>query len=313
MSHVGKVVISAVLAFFSTTMDDFAVLLIFFSKAQVEYPTEIRKAYLKVIAGQTLGFTIVILISLIGMVLGLIIPQNYIDLIGFFPLLMGLWNAYELMDDNGCLKICNTASDDEDPSTESGEQKDSLEELQAPNPIVQAASQIRLALSRKLSSKRSADGFKRLSESLRSTTKNSTSTDVESNVLHKSGADKTVVTYGSIHGDKEDEEAEHSVIADAVKAMLSNFVDPFMLEVCVVALIFSSDNIAIYMSIFASIGPWYVFLTCAIFYALLAFNIITAILLMQVSLRSSGCCFVGHSKPCWLWLEHVDILIFDPL
>lgn len=80
--------ILALLAFVSTTVDDFAVVLIFFArvleegKKNCKSDAEIWNDILKVVGGQTMAFTIIVLISLIGMILGLFVPTEYIDLIG---------------------------------------------------------------------------------------------------------------------------------------------------------------------------------------------------------------------------------------
>jgi hypothetical protein len=52
-------------------------------------PAEVNAQLGKVTLGQILGFTAIIAISLIGLVLGLVVPDGYIDLIGFVPILIG--------------------------------------------------------------------------------------------------------------------------------------------------------------------------------------------------------------------------------
>jgi len=111
-------IVSAIVSFFSTTLDDFAVMLYFFSRAStmmikdssgrtVDAPhAEKRMAYVKVMAGQTIGFSIVIVISLIGLLLGLLIPEDYVDLIGFIPIVAGLMSMHEMLDEGGCLDSC---------------------------------------------------------------------------------------------------------------------------------------------------------------------------------------------------------------
>lgn len=85
----------AILAFSCTAVDDFCVVLIFFSLAlddarkNNKTDAELFEAYGKILMGSIIAFTVLVAISLIGMGLGLLIPDGYIDLIGFIPILIG--------------------------------------------------------------------------------------------------------------------------------------------------------------------------------------------------------------------------------
>lgn len=46
--------------------------------------------------GQMIGFSIVIFISLTGSLFGLLMSEKYMDLVGFFPLTIGLYKFWEL-------------------------------------------------------------------------------------------------------------------------------------------------------------------------------------------------------------------------
>jgi cadmium resistance protein CadD (predicted permease) len=83
--NVGTVALAALAAFAATNVDDFLVLVVFF--AQVDGKTFINY---QVAAGQVLKFTVILAISLLGIVLGLFIPSGYIELLGFVPILLGL-------------------------------------------------------------------------------------------------------------------------------------------------------------------------------------------------------------------------------
>lgn len=88
-----RLISTSLVAFYSTTIDDFAVMIIFFGQAN-KMPN-VWLGYFKVILGQTMAFTIVVLISLLGLVLGVFIPTEYINLIGVIPLYIGLQKAKE--------------------------------------------------------------------------------------------------------------------------------------------------------------------------------------------------------------------------
>ena len=66
MSGDNTVIISAILAFLSTTIDDFAVLLMFYGKAANDPVLMANQGFLKVTIGQFIGFTVVVGISLLG-------------------------------------------------------------------------------------------------------------------------------------------------------------------------------------------------------------------------------------------------------
>jgi len=77
---------AAVACFAATNLDDILVLLVVF--------TQVRPIH--VCMGQTLGFTIICAVSLVGIVLGLFIPGDYIRLLGFLPIFFGLFKLYVL-------------------------------------------------------------------------------------------------------------------------------------------------------------------------------------------------------------------------
>jgi cadmium resistance protein CadD (predicted permease) len=237
-----SILLKAVLAFFSTTMDDFAVMLVFFSRAQTDYPSDVKFGYLRVIAGQTIGFTIVVLISLMGMIVGLVVPEDYVDLIGFFPLVVGLFKAYEVIEEEGCcgLECCGFG----------GELAETV-----------------------------ADGSKQEYEKL----KQADDVDVEKQepVFEEPISSYNNPAEAAAEPPSEDE-PETNALADTVGTICQSCLDPFMLEVTTFALVCSSDNIAIYISLFASMKPWQVLFTIAMFYCLLFLNIVIAMLLMEV-------------------------------
>ena len=101
----------AALAFFSTTVDDFAVLLIFFAREYVKtndiYHPETSLAMINITLGQLIGFTIIVGVSLaIGIGLGQVVEEKYLALIGFVPILIGLFKVYELGEEAGYLPPC---------------------------------------------------------------------------------------------------------------------------------------------------------------------------------------------------------------
>jgi cadmium resistance protein CadD (predicted permease) len=85
-------IITAFFTFTVTNIDDFGIILIYFARAKSNQNMTKGNVYL----GQFIGFTIICLISMLGMVLGLFISQKYLSLLGLVPLFIGLKNLFKL-------------------------------------------------------------------------------------------------------------------------------------------------------------------------------------------------------------------------
>jgi cadmium resistance protein CadD (predicted permease) len=101
-------VVKALLAFVAVNLDEFVVLVVFFSQAVTRQFTVWHVIY-----GQLIGFTIVLLISLLGALLGTYyVPMTYVSLIGLLPLGMGFYDLYKVVGfwTRKCLKSRQSAS-----------------------------------------------------------------------------------------------------------------------------------------------------------------------------------------------------------
>ncbi|MBE9057616.1 cadmium resistance transporter [Sphaerospermopsis sp. LEGE 08334] len=77
-------IITGVVAFSATNIDDIVILLVFFAQVDDNFrPWQI-------VIGQYLGFTILVILSLPGLFGGLILPENLIGLLGLIPIAMGI-------------------------------------------------------------------------------------------------------------------------------------------------------------------------------------------------------------------------------
>jgi cadmium resistance protein CadD (predicted permease) len=230
-------------------MDDFAVMLIFFGRVNAEME-DVRVGYLKVILGQTIGFSVVVGISLIGLIIGALVPEQYVDLVGLFPFLIGCQKLWEVAQEEGwltcqCLRKQETQDYSKLPTTDGeGIKEEALEQGSYNNPIEKTPQ-----------------------------------------ALYKDdGKDK----------EDDEEEGESNFISEGFNKLCRSCMDPFVLEVVVYALACSSDNIAIYISIFASMKLWEVLVTTLLFYICLGLNIATAMCLMRC--RAVSVCFEEYSK-----------------
>jgi cadmium resistance transport/sequestration family protein len=84
-----ELILASIVAFASTNIDDIFILMLFF--ANKEYKSK------QVIIGQYLGITALITISLIGSLVGLLIEQKYIGLLGLLPVFFGIRSIVQLV------------------------------------------------------------------------------------------------------------------------------------------------------------------------------------------------------------------------
>ena len=101
----------SLMAFFATSVDDFCVLLIFFSREYAKTNDlsnpDTQRAFTNICIGQFVGFTIIVSVSLaIGIGLSQTVDDDWIDLIGFIPILIGCYLIYELMSEAGYFECC---------------------------------------------------------------------------------------------------------------------------------------------------------------------------------------------------------------
>lgn len=87
-------IITAVLTFLATNIDDLFILMIFFSQNGHEF----RRHH--VIAGQYLGFVVLVAISLLGFAGSFIIPQELIGILGVLPIVIGIRKFWETVQQN---------------------------------------------------------------------------------------------------------------------------------------------------------------------------------------------------------------------
>lgn len=84
-----ETIITAILAFASTNIDDLFILMVLFTVTSHTFrPTNI-------LAGQYLGIATLIVVSLIGSLIGIVIPKVYIGLLGFFPIYLGIRKLFD--------------------------------------------------------------------------------------------------------------------------------------------------------------------------------------------------------------------------
>lgn len=83
-----EIIITSILAFASTNIDDIFILMLFFGNK--DYKTK------DIIIGQYLGILTLIAISLVGSFIGLLFDQKYIGLLGIIPIYFGIRGFFRL-------------------------------------------------------------------------------------------------------------------------------------------------------------------------------------------------------------------------
>jgi cadmium resistance transport/sequestration family protein len=89
MSGFTKAIITGITSFVATNIDDIVILMIFFAQLS---PTFRRR---HIVLGQYLGFTALVLASLPGFFGGLVIPKEWIGLLGIVPILVGVSQLFK--------------------------------------------------------------------------------------------------------------------------------------------------------------------------------------------------------------------------
>lgn len=255
----------ALLAFISTTLDDFTVVLIFFSREYIKErnicaePT--RTAFFSIIGGQFLAFTVIVTVSLaIGLGLRKAINGSYIDLIGFVPILIGLYKIYEILDEDGYLECCcrpceccsSTAKVDPNSPDSIGETAPLVSDSKSSNEA---------------------------SDSLLSSLDKDVLTQMVAAAYGSSGLFDKKDSRDELGSTSEPSSTELETVKPP-PLKYARWRNPLLEEVALYGLLFGTDNISIYVSLICSMTDDEIFLVFAIFYALLTFYLAIAVLII---------------------------------
>ena len=108
MSNLGFIIGSAALTFTVTNIDVFCLLVLFFAKAKVDTESTNTNVWIS----QAIGFSVIVGVSLLGLVLSASVETQYVSLLGVIPILMGARSMYNDWDwDFIKQRICCRGSD----------------------------------------------------------------------------------------------------------------------------------------------------------------------------------------------------------
>ncbi len=156
MGEIGETLVQAGVAFLSTTIDDFIVILYFMSRLEKKYHVahktttaeaeEIKRkktmAYIEIFLGALLGFTIIALLSMLGLIFRFILDDGLIGLLGIIPIIIGILKIWDNADeagycdgikDNfvyycGCCTLCSCCFPEREKDEEEEEEKEEDDE-----------------------------------------------------------------------------------------------------------------------------------------------------------------------------------------
>ncbi len=110
MSEFITTLLVGVSAFIATNIDDIVILLILFSQTDSSF------RYHHIVAGQYLGFTVLVIASLPGLFSGSVIAPNWIGLLGLIPIAIGISSLIN-REENASEEIAITPVDYKDSET----------------------------------------------------------------------------------------------------------------------------------------------------------------------------------------------------
>ena len=332
--------VETIVAVVSTTVDDFVVQIYFLSKIMKEGKTDSEKfgLYLQAFAGVMIAYTIINLLACSFLILGAFVSEEYIALLGFIPLLMGLWQIHEGCEDKGiyemiCCSTCCSSSDDNDKKGEklSFSGAGGIGTLsEKGKPILTATghsrkkkgsrrSSVTMSATRRIgyyasgkfgSHNNSCDNSRNESDI---PVVNDKEYSFEDLMRESRENNNNYGTNNSNNNDNEEEEEEeeeegleHPLDAGELEnnccanlfSCLGPIMTPFMLEVLLVTLAVSSDNIIVYAAMFTTMPTIWVFISLAIIMTLVMLLFVIALWTSRIDTVNRLCTdYSGYLVP----------------
>jgi cadmium resistance protein CadD (predicted permease) len=370
-----SIVIASIVAFVSTTVDDFIVIMYFFSRAETrmalaagnDHASKVEdgfsqrsdgnsnriQSYSMIAVGVILGFTVLVLLSLMGRIFSHL-DTGVVCLLGFVPIVLGMKEVckyireqnkdlydsycnkyfgflhplkcvYTLCGACNCLVVMDDDDDDDDKYGDNnndgtkGEDEDNKNKSKVK---VKATTETMNKTSTTVGSSRTSyarvnqgDGMMEVDLDLDDVENpipmaiaSSSSTNKNNDIKEEEEEDDDAKSDDNDSDEEEDAEAilqeeadEESGVKTAVKLIFQYLVSPQVLEVMLIMIGVGSDNVAIYMVLFATSSIEQVILIVFIFYLLLLFNILLAAALMRYSQQVAKC-FQNYAEAFVPWV-----------
>ncbi|MEH2140413.1 cadmium resistance transporter [Nostoc sp.] len=107
MNELVTAITTGAIAFIATNIDDIVILLLFFSRINASFRPR------HIVAGQFLGFTVLLILSLPGLFGGLVLSKNWIGLLGLLPMSIGISSLVNREEDSSLEVVAVTEETEE--------------------------------------------------------------------------------------------------------------------------------------------------------------------------------------------------------
>lgn len=281
-----KEISKALTAFIATEIDDYLWLLILFSRTQSN-PNLYKVKY--VCIGQLLAFTLIYIISLIGIVFGLFLNDKYLGIIGFIPILIGLNLLREQINQNykiilkylyscSCCCCCNNnrrrnnndgiyfekVPNDDNTDTESIGNHSYLDNELLKNNHEEFKQETIQSHLYNLENNNNNHG--------KTDNDNYTDEEKETETEEKEEEEEKERAIEEEYGN----DLEESTIARTLNSVFSHIFHVQVLQAFIITLMNSGDNIAIYIPLFATASPTALVVCFVTFYVCVFILLFTA-------------------------------------
>ncbi len=285
--------VTAILAFLSTSIDDFIVFLFFIAIADLRKTTAERiQAHTDAIVGITTAYAVIIGISLLGLLLSALSSDEWVSLIGFVPLFIGLYKFYEILIEDcapalGCAAAKEASGDGEEGKEDTRRDYEGTRD--------ETAGLLESGRGGKAQpggdDAGNDDGGDADDES---TLVGQDDSSTRSKNSHSSGLNNSRVrgAMESAVGREvvpTSEEITSNFITQLMKPCLGVIISPFAQEVFATTIAVGSDNIAIYVAVFASEKYWEVAITIGLVFGMLYVWYLIANIFVQFELVKYVC------------------------
>jgi cadmium resistance transport/sequestration family protein len=104
MDWIVQAIVTGITAFVATNIDDIVIMVIFFAQSDATFHPK------HVVVGKYLGFTVLVLASFPGFFGSLMLPRPWIGLLGFLPIVIGIYHLVQSREDEQVQTVSLTPS-----------------------------------------------------------------------------------------------------------------------------------------------------------------------------------------------------------
>lgn len=257
-------IVSAFLAFFSTTIDDFIVLLFFIALAEMKEGFARTQAHLEILTGLTAAYTLILSMSLLALILTALASEEWVSLIGIVPVIVGIMKAFVLFD-RDCMEKDQGKADKDEGNDE--------------KPIDDRPGEGTSLLEHGVEGAGAGDGG--IEQQSRRSGDEQSSHDQSISASRANYASKEQLSE-MLNDIPSPDDISDSWLNQVLGPFFNNCMSPLALDVFLSTVACGSDNIAIYAAVFAASNPLEVGLIIAVIFGLIYLCYIAAGLVLKL-------------------------------